>query len=193
MSQPQLRKAKRFFYKIFIVASLAALPLYAILYTSYLSLTDEMPWWNALTLDLAAICLGGIVLMVYFRSFRTGKLVERLRQAGGGSIVKGTLMASFGLIATSFVMAMLSVTAFYWIASYTPYTSEISQFYEVTSNSTGGRHGRTVRLIDMRGVPVHVRFGPWTMGASGLEEGDQIHVHCKGFDTYCRVIDWSAL
>ena len=193
MSLAPEKNFKRIFYKTVALASLAVLPLYVIFWTSYLSLTDEMPWWNVLTLNIAAILLGVLLLLFYFRTIRTGIFKERLRLAGGSSMAKGVLMASFGLIATSLVLAMLSVTAFFWVASYTPYTSETSQFYEVVSRSNSGRRGRTVQLVDMRDMPVHVRFGPWTWGAAGLEEGDRIHILCKGYETFCRVIEWREL
>ena len=130
MSLAPEHKLKRVFYKTVLLASLAFIPLYAIFWTSYLSLTDEMPWWNVLTLDMALFVFSMLLLLAYFRTVRKGKLRESLRSAGGGSMAKGILLASFGSL---------------------------------------------------------------TMGAASLEEGDGVHIHCKGFETYCRVIDWGEI
>lgn len=93
----------------------------------------------------------------------------------------------------SAALATMLVTTCYWTASHTSYTSETSEFYETVSASIGSRRGRTVQLIDTQGLPVDVSFGPRVPGDAGLEEGDRIHILCKGFDSYCRVVDWREI
>lgn len=75
------------------LGSLALLPLYVIFWTSYVPLTDELPWRNVMTLNIAAIWLIVFMTLVYFQSHRSGNLMERLRI--GGSILKGVLTVLF--------------------------------------------------------------------------------------------------
>ncbi len=191
MANAPAREYRRFFLKTTLVVGLAAIPFYSLLYSSYLSLTNSIHWLNLRTLGVAGIWLVVISAFVYFRSVRTGKLGERLSIAGSG--FKGVLTGIFGLIATSALIGTLSVTAFYWVASHTPFTSERTAVYEVVSNSSSGRSGRTVRLLDEAGTAVHVRFGPFTWGDANLDEGDSVRIRCRGLDQYCRVIEWQEI
>ncbi len=190
MDKANVRNFKRVFIKTAILATLAMLPVYGLVFTAYASLTDGFPGVDSLTLRVGGVWMGILLLFIYFGPYRSGKLMKRL--AIDGSRIKGALAALFGLIATSFVLGMLSAVLYYWVASHTPYTAEHSGIYDVVGKPTG-RRGRTVRLVDESGDPATVRFGPWPWAGDTPREGDRIHLHCKGFDEYCRVIEWSRL
>ena len=190
MPQTPDNRFRRVFYRTFFVAALVMVPVYALLFTSYASLTDGFPGVDSLTLHAAGSWMGVLVLSIGFGTYRSGKLWERLTI--DGSRIKGAFFALFGLIATSFVFGMLSVIMYYRVASHTPYTSEHVGVYDVVGKPTG-RRGRTVRLLSDSGDPATVRFGPWPWGGDVPREGDRIQLVCKGHDEYCRIIEWSRL
>lgn len=116
----------------------------------------------------------------------TGSPVVRLQ-------IKAVLLAGFGLVTIALMGALLSVMAFFWTASYTEYTQERVDVFEVEDKSMGSRRGRTVFVRDGDGRPVSVRFGSNARGVAGLNTGDRIRVRCRGFEDYCRIIEWRKL
>ena len=163
---------------------------YALFTTSYVSLTNSQPWANIWSLYLSLAWLAAYGLVFYFFSFRPGLYKQRLRAVGRGSILKGLLVGVPGILIASMLLGLLSVEGFAWAASYTNYVDEIADEYEVVYKGTGSRRGITLRVADEHGRTMLLRFGAGSGGGRGLQEGDRVRVRCKGFASYCRILEW---